>query len=361
MTGRRMTEPFVYNGLPTRVIFGTGTLARLPGEVDRLGLARVLIVATAQQRDQAATLAGLLGPRAAGVHAEAVMHTPVAVTEKAVARAVAEGVDGLVSIGGGSSIGLGKAIGVRTGLPHLAVPTTYAGSEMTAILGETSNGLKTTRRDDRILPAVALYDVALTLSLPAALSVASGMNALAHAVEALYAQDRNPIVSIMAEQAIGALVRALPGVVADPADPAARSGALYGAWLGGACLGSVGMALHHKLCHVLGGAFDLPHAETHTVLLPHAVAYNAGAAPDMAGRLADILDDGPEAGPALQDFARRLGAPTALRALGMPESGIDLAAGLAVQSPYWNPRPVERDAVRVLLARAWAGEPPVTP
>lgn len=356
-----MMERFVYTGLPIRVVFGTGTLAQLPEEIDRLGLARVLILATAQQRQQAETLAALLGSRAAGIHAEAVMHTPVEVTERATARAVADSADGLVSIGGGSSIGLGKAIGLRTGLPHLAIPTTYAGSEMTPILGETSGGVKTTRRDDRILPALALYDVALTHSLPAGFSVTSGLNAIAHAVEALYARDRNPIVSIMAEQAIAALVGALPGVVADPADPAARSGAFYGAWLGGACLGSVGMALHHKLCHTLGGAFDLPHAETHAVLLPHAVAYNAGAAPEMAGTLARILGDGAEAGPALQNFARRLGAPTALRALGMPESGIDRAADLAVQSPYWNPRPVERDAVRVLLARAWAGESPITP
>lgn len=356
-----MMERFVYTGLPIRVVFGTGTLAQLPEEIDRLGLARVLILATAQQRQQAETLAALLGSRAAGIHAEAVMHTPVEVTDRATARAVADGADGLVSIGGGSSIGLGKAVGLRTGLPHLAIPTTYAGSEMTPILGETSGGVKNTRRDDRILPALALYDVALTHSLPAGFSVTSGLNAIAHAVEALYARDRNPIVSIMAEQAIAALVGALPGVVADPADPAVRSGALYGAWLGGACLGSVGMALHHKLCHTLGGAFDLPHAETHAVLLPHAVAYNAGAAPGMAGTLARILGDGAEAGPALQNFARRLGAPTALRALGMPESGIDRAADLAVQSPYWNPRPVERDAVRVLLARAWAGESPITP
>ncbi|CAO3437521.1 maleylacetate reductase [Azospirillum endophyticum] len=354
-------DSFTYNGLPTRVIFGVGTLAQLPEEVDRLGLRRVLILSTAQQSDQAAELGRLLGPRTGGVHAEAAMHTPVEVTELAVGRVVADGIDGLVSVGGGSSIGLGKAISLRTDLPHVTVPTTYAGSEMTPILGETSGGIKTTRRDARILPAVALYDVALTLTLPPGFSATSGMNAIAHAVEALYARDRNPIVSIMAEQCIAALVRALPGVVADPDDLAARFDALYGAWLGGTCLGSVGMALHHKLCHVLGGTFDLPHAETHTVLLPHAVAYNAVAAPGMAGKLAAILGGGGEAAEALQSFARRLGAPTALRDIGMPESGIDPAADLAVQSPYWNPRPVERDAVRTLLARAWAGEPPITP
>lgn len=356
-----LSENFTYNGLPTRVIFGTGTLAQLPEEVDRLGLRRVLILSTAQQAGQAAEIERLLGPRAGGIHAEAAMHTPIKVTEKAVGRAVAAGIDGLVSVGGGSSVGLGKAIGLRTGLPHLTVPTTYAGSEMTPILGETSGGVKTTQRSARILPAVAVYDVNLTLTLPAAFSVTSGINAIAHMVEALYARDRNPIVSIMAEQGTAALVRALPRVVSDPSDRPARSEALYGAWLGGICLGSVGMALHHKLCHVLGGAFDLAHAETHTVLLPHAVAYNAIAASDMTARLAAILGDGAEPATALQNFARTLGAPTALRTLGMPESGIDHAADLAVQSPYWNPRPVERDAIRTLLARAWAGDPPVTP
>jgi alcohol dehydrogenase class IV len=176
-------------------------------------------------------------------------------------------------------------------------------------------------------------------------------------VEALYAQDRNPVMTLMAEEAIGALGRALPAIVADPADREARADALYGAWLCGMCLGSVGMALHHKLCHVLGGSFGLPHAETHTVVLPHSFAYNAAAAPDAAQRISRALH-GKDAAPDLFDLAGRLGAPRSLKALGMPEAGIAQAADIAMQNPYWNPRPLEHDAIRGLIARAWAGEPP---
>src|SRR5262245_40342823 len=230
---------------------------------------------------------------------------------------------------------------------------------MTPIIGETEGGRKTTQRTLKVLPEVVIYDVELTLTLPPKLSATSGMNAIAHAVEALYAQDRNPIVSLMAEECVRALGHALPAVLARPRDTEARGEALYGAWLGGACLGLVGMALHHKLCHVLGGSFDLPHAETHTVVLPHALAYNAPIARDAARRVAAALgaDDGPTA---LFDLAGQLGAPRSLRELGMPEHGIEPAADIAVQNPYWNPRPIERVAVRDLIARAWAGQPPRT-
>jgi alcohol dehydrogenase class IV len=183
------------------------------------------------------------------------------------------------------------------------------------------------------------------------------MNAIAHAAEALYAQDRNPIISTLAEQAIAALAGALPGIVADPADRGARRDALYGAWLCGVCLATVGMALHHKLCHVLGGSFDLPHAETHTVVLPHAIAYNAAAAPDAAARIARALGH-TDAAAGLYQLAGAIGAPRSLAALGMPAEGLDRAADLAVQNAYWNPRPIERAAIRRLLERAFAGAPP---
>ena len=237
------------------------------------------------------------------------------------------------------------------------MPTTYAGSEMTPILGETKDGVKTTQRGPSILPEVVVYDVELTLSLPLALSVTSGINAVAHAVEALYAQDRNPIVSLMAEEAVAKMSAALPRIVANPGDVEARSDALYAAWLCGTCLGAVGMALHHKLCHVLGGAFDLPHAETHTIVLPHALAYNASAALPAVAALSRSLHDDDPAG-ALYGLAGRLGAPRALRDLGMPEEGIDRAVELALDNPYWNPRPIEREGIRALISRAWAGEKP---
>lgn len=348
---------FIYNGLPARVVFGSGTRSQLKAEIAQAGCKRALVLGTPEQRASVEDLAASLGELAAGIFTEAAMHTPVDVTERAMAQVKAVQADCTVALGGGSTTGLGKAIALRTDLPQFVIPTTYAGSEMTPIIGETQGGAKTTQRTMKVLPEVVIYDVDLTLSLPPKLSATSGMNAIAHAVEALYAQDRNPVMSLMAEEAIRALGSALPVIVKDPQDREARSGALYGAWLCGMCLGSVGMALHHKLCHVLGGSFDLPHAETHTVILPHAFAYNAAAAPEAAARIARALG-GSNAARDLFDLAGRLGAPRSLKALGMPEDGIARAADIAVKNPYWNPRPIERNAIRDLIARAFAGEPP---
>jgi maleylacetate reductase len=351
-------QPFIYAGLPYRVIYGSGTVSQLGVELDRLGARRALVLSTPEQHAAAEELATSIGARAAGVFARAAMHTPVQVTESALELIRSSGADCTVALGGGSTIGLGKAIALRTDMPQVAVPTTYAGSEMTPIIGETRDGRKVTQTTAKVLPEAVIYDVDLTLSLPAGLSATSGMNSIAHAVEALYAQNRNPIISMMAEECIAAFARALPAVVKKPGDKEARSDALYGAWLGGTCLGAVGMALHHKLCHVIGGSFNLPHAETHTAVLPHALAYNAPAVPDVAARIARALgaDDGAQG---LYDLAKKLGAPLALKDLGMAEAGIEQAADLALQSPYWNPRPLERNAIRNLIARAWAGERPV--
>lgn len=350
---------FTYVGRPARVLFGTGTRHRLADEVDRLGARRALVLCTGPQRAQGEETAALLGPLCAGVYDGAVTHTPVEVSDAAAVEARRLRADVLVAIGGGSTTGLAKAIALRSGLPQIVLPTTYAGSEMTPILGETAQGRKTTQSTDRVLPQVVIYDVALTMGLPLAMSVTSGLNAVAHAIEALYARDRNPIVDLMALEAIGAMTRALPALVRDPSDAAARSQALYAAWLGGLCLGSVGMALHHKLCHTLGGSFDLPHAETHTVLLPHALAYNAPAIPGVMTRLQGVL--GPDPARALQDLAAEAGVATSLKALGMPEAGLERAADLALANPYWNPRPIRRAPIRTLLARAHAGLPPQTP
>lgn len=330
-------QSFTYTALLARVVFGSGTLARVAEEVHRLGCGRALVLSTPPQEREVRALAERLGGLAAGVFAEATMHTPTNVIERGLVRARELGADCLVALGG-STTGLGKAIALRTDLPQVAVPTTYAGSEATPILGETEGGRKTTQRSMKVLPEVIVYDVDLTLTLPARLSAASGINAIAHAVEALYAEEANPVTSMLAEAGIAALACALPRIVADPRDREARSDALYGAWACGTCLGSVGMALHHKLCHVLGGSFDLPHAETHTVVLPYVVAYNAPAAPDAMARIGKGL--GISAGAAAQglfDLARGLGAPTSLREIGMPESGLRQAADLAVASPHWNP------------------------
>ncbi|PXX95086.1 maleylacetate reductase [Halomonas sp. LBP4] len=350
-------QSFVYHGLPSRVVFGQGTLSRLAEEIQQLGCRRALVLATPQQQEQARAVLEQLGERGAGLYAEAAMHTPVEVTERAM-RVVEElGVDCTVAIGGGSTIGLGKAIALRTGLPQVAIPTTYAGSEMTPILGETRDGLKTTQRTLEVLPETVIYDVDLTLSLPAGMSGTSGINAIAHAVEALYARDRNPVISLMAEEGIAALARSLPVIAENPSDQDARSDALYGAWLCGACLGSVGMSLHHKLCHTLGGSFDLPHAETHTIVLPHAVAYNAPAAPEAMSRIARALGcEDPAAG--LFDLARAVGAPTALEEIGLTLDDVERATEIATRNPYWNPREVEAEGIHRLLRHALVGQRP---
>lgn len=348
---------FIYTGLPARVVFGAGTVADVPEEAARLGIARALVVTTPAQAKAGQALVDRLGPRAAGLFAQARMHTPVEVTRDALARFRDLDADGVVALGGGSTIGLGKAIALRTDAPQIVLPTTYAGSEMTPIIGETRDGEKVTQRSLKVLPETVIYDVDFTLGLPARMTVTSGMNAIAHAVEALYAGAVNPVLSMMAEEGVARLVSALPTVLAAPADAAARSDALMGAWLCAVCLGSGGIALHHKLCHVLGGSFDLPHAETHTAILPHALAYNAPAIPDAMERLRRATGSADPAR-ALHALARRGGAPMALGELGMPRDGIARAVDIALKNPYANPRPVTRDGLTALLETAWAGHQP---
>jgi maleylacetate reductase len=351
-------EAFEYTALPARVVFGVGTLTRVADEMNALGCKRAFVLSDPHHASVGAMrLMHTLGEKAVHLSADAVMHTPADVTERVLKKLVACNADCLVSLGGGSTIGLGKALALQTDLPQIVLPTTYAGSEATPILGKTDGGKKSTIRSMKVLPEVIVYDVELTYGLPKGLSLVSGINAIAHAVEALYAREANPVISNLAEQGIAALGRALPRIVSDPADRDARSDALFGAWACGSCLGAVGMSLHHKLCHVLGGTFGLPHAETHTVILPHAAAYNAGAAPAALHRVARALGAHEAAG-ALFDLAAMHGAPTSLRQIGMPESDLDKAADVALQSAYWNPRPIERDPIRALLDDAYFGRRP---
>jgi maleylacetate reductase len=351
-----MIRSFTFPGLTTRVIFGSGTLSQTGAEVSRLGRKRALVLSTPHQKSEAEALALSLGPLSAGIFAGAAMHTPVEVTDEAVRTFRDAGADCVVSLGGGSTTGLGKAIATRTGADQVVIPTTYAGSEMTDILGETAGGAKTTRRDGSIRPEVVIYDVDLTLSLPVGLTMTSGLNAIAHAMEAFYAPDRNPIIELMCRDALRAFKAGLPVLAADPHDRVARSEALYGAWLCSGSLGYVSMALHHKLAHVLGGSFGTPHAETHAILLPHTTAFNAVAAPDLLQPIADVFGGPPGAG--LWDFAKTLGAPLALRDLGLTAADLDRAAGIAVASPYPNPRAFTERDIRALLQSAWDGTRP---
>lgn len=354
-----MPTSFLYVAQPTRVLFGAGTLSQVGQELERLGARRALVLCTPNQAEDATRLSEALGPLSAGIYPGAVMHVPVESARAAIAHAQEVGADCMIALGGGSTTGLGKAIALTSGLPILAIPTTYAGSEMTPIYGLTDAGLKKTGRDPRVLPRTVIYDPALTVGLPVALSVTSGLNAIAHAAEGLYAEDANPVTSLMAEEGIRALASGIPRVFAAPTDLDARADCLYGAWLCGTVLGSVGMALHHKLCHTLGGSFNLPHAETHTAVLPHAMAYNALAAPDAMARIRRAMGgEGISAAAALYDLAARHGAATALRDIGMKAEDLDRAADIAMANPYWNPRPIERAPIRELLQAAFEGVRP---
>jgi maleylacetate reductase len=351
-----MTRAFTYSGSPAHIVFGNGASTDVASWVEKLGCKRALVLSTPHQAADGKALAKRLGALAAGVFSGAAMHTPVEVTEAALAAVNDVKADCIVALGGGSTTGLGKAIAWRIDLPQIVIPTTYAGSEVTPILGQTENGVKTTLRDPKILPEVVIYDPELTIGLPVAMTVTSGLNAIAHAAEALYARDRNPVSTLMAAEGLRALRAALPALVKEPRNLDARGDALYGAWLCGTVLGTVGMALHHKICHTLGGSFDMPHAETHAVMLPHTIGFNGAASPELLKPVVDIF--GGSAGGGLYDFAKSIGAPLTLKELGFRQADLDRAAEIATQNPYWNPRPFDRAAIRVLLQDAWEGRRP---
>ena len=353
---------FVHDTPASRVVFGVGSRRRVTAEVDHLGTTRVLLVSGSHEQAYAEDLAADLGDRLAGRFTDIAMHVPVEVARAAAAAAAEVDADCLLALGGGSAIGTAKAVARESGLPIVAVPTTYAGSEMTPIWGLTESGRKTTGRDLRVLPAAVVYDPELTLSLPADLSAASGMNALAHLVEALYAPAVSPVVLLAAEEGVVALARALPGVVADPTDITARSEAMYGAWLAGWALGVCGMGVHHKICHALGGTWNLPHAQTHSAVLAYATAFNADAAPDAMARIVRAMAaagrEADSAAGGIWDLAHEIGAPTSLTAVGFPADAVDQAARMVVDGRPVNPRPVDLAGVTALLERALGGARP---
>ncbi len=341
------------------VRFGAGLRHQILDVLEEIECQRALVLSTPQQSDAAMDLAACLNGHIAGIYTRATMHTPVEVTKDALCHAREVKADCFVALGGGSTTGLGKALALRTDLPQIVIPTTYAGSEATPILGQTENGVKTTLTDAKVLPKVILYDPELVVTLPPTMTVTSGLNAMAHAAEALYARDRTEATTELAKDGLRAFIKALPLVLADPQDISAREVTQRGAYACGAVLGAVGMALHHKLCHTLGGSFDLPHAETHAIVLPHAIQFNAETVPELLAPISDLLG-GRAPGGALWEFARSLNAPLALRDFGLTENDLDRATGIALSKPYWNPREITADGIRALLQNAWSGEAPGT-
>jgi alcohol dehydrogenase class IV len=343
------------------VVFGAGRRRGLATELGRLSLTRPLLV-TDPMSKAGEELSELLAPLLVGRFDEVVMHVPAEVAARAVDKTRAAEADSVVVVGGGSAIGTAKAIAKETHLPILAVPTTYAGSEMTPIWGITADRLKTTGRDPHVLPRVTIYDPELTMSLPPGLTAASGMNALAHLAEGLYAPQVSPLAILTAQEGIRALAVGLPQAVADPTDIAARAEVTYGAWLAGWTLGTTGMGIHHKICHTLGGTYDLPHAQTHSAVIPYALAANAHAAPaamaavEAAFRAAGRNPD--HAAGAIWDLRHEIRAPESLSALGFRAGEIDVAADIVVRGRPVNPRPVDHACVRSVLAAAYVGDRP---
>lgn len=340
-----------------RVRFSSGGAAdNLAAEILERGASRLMVIAAAGERELARRIA--VGLPVAHWHHEVAMHVPVEVAERARERAGAHAVDALVSVGGGSTTGLAKAVALTTGLPIVAVPTTYAGSEATNVWGLTENARKTTGVDDRVLPRTVVYDATLTLTLPVELSMASGLNAIAHCVDSMWAPRADPINQALAGEGIRALHRGLPGVRDDPGALGGRELALYGAYVSAVAFASAGSGLHHKICHVLGGMFALPHAQTHAVVLPHVLAFNAPAAREAERRIARAFD-APSAVEGLARLRELLDAPRALRDYGMPELGIPSAASAILDVvPPGNPTPVTRENITALLHAAWEGEEP---
>ena len=287
------------------------------------------------------------------------MHVPKTTVDEAIATAKALDADCTVAIGGGSTTGLGKALKLRLSLPNVVVPTSFAGSEMTNIWGITDAGRKVTGRDDAVVPALTLYDPELTLTMPTRFAVVSGLNAMAQAVVNVASDRANPMVETMAVEAVRSLAISLPQVVEKPDDLDARSGALFGACLAGAALATGTTSLHHKLCHTFGGTFNTPHAETHAILLPHSMAFNApGTALGMA-KLARAMEVD-DAAIGVYELARRLGSPLALEAIGVRQSDLREAAEITASSEFHNPVPVTVEGVLGLLERAFSGAAPQT-
>ena len=345
-----MTASFTHDAPAQRVVFSAGAIARVADEAARLGIARALVIATPGSGARlGARVADLLGSRSAGVHAEAVIHVPRAVAEAGLAAAKSAKADGLIAAGGGSAIGLAKIIARDTGLPIVALPTTYSGSEATPIWGTSEGERKTTGRDTKVLPRTVIYDPELTLGLPAAVTAASAMNAIAHCVEGLWVAERTPVTVAYATEAMRRFGAHLPRAVANGADLEARAECLIGAWLAGTVL-TGGTGLHHKLAHVLGG-YGLPHAETHAIILPHVTRFNLASAVDARARLADALGNADPAG-ALVAMVKGFPIPQRLRDVGFDPAKLDDAAGQVAALAIKEPRPVSAADARVILQAA---------
>lgn len=354
-----MSSSFVYTQRERKLVFGRGTRHDLAKYLDELGAKKVFVISDPNGAEVIASIVGPLSGRVVRIWTDVRQHVPEELAAAARDEVTRVGADSVVSFGGGSSTGLAKAIALSHGLPIVAIPTTYAGSEQTTIYGVTGNRHKQTGSNSIVLPRVSIYDVELTLGLPKNVTGASAFNALAHCVNGLSATGANPVTSAIALEGVRAIVESLPSVMAHPGDVEARERLQYGAAMAGITLGDTSTGLHHKICHVLGGTFNLIHADAHSVILPHSTAFNAGALPQEMARLSEALGcrRGDEGG-ALWDLAKRSDVPTSLRQLGLESRQLNETAERAANEITSNPRPVTAELLETLLRSAYEGTRP---
>jgi alcohol dehydrogenase class IV len=383
-------QAFHYTSYAQEIIFGTGSLAQLGEVVDRFRWQRLLLCSTGSLRrgGQIAELERALGERLVASYEHIQPHVPDFQVAEALALAETHQIDGVIGFGGGSAIGMAKAVSralekKRSGtqeypiapiqqplVPVIAIPTTYAGSEMTPVYGVTrqidGEPRKVTVTDVRVTPKLTLYDPLLTLQLSPEMTASTGINALAHCIEALYSITRNPFSTAAALQGIRSINSALPRCYAAGNDVEARAEMLTGSFLAATALAHVTMAIHHGLCHVLGGTAGVPHGVANSIILPHAMRFNLDATAHQLAQVAEAMGIG-TAGTIVEAAAedviqqiyrliRQLNLPQHLRDVGVQEADLPRLAQIAFQSRtvQSNPKPV-RDAgeIEAILRAAW--------
>ncbi|MGC1464750.1 MAG: maleylacetate reductase [Pseudolabrys sp.] len=350
-----MPERFDYLTPKTRIVFGNGRVRELPAEVRRVNMSRVLVLCSKGRKELATSISAGLGEASAGICDEALPNMPRAAFDVVMQTLAARKADGFVAVGGGSSVGLAKAVSVASQVPFIAVVTTLSGSEMSQKWALGRGLGRAGGNDERALPVAVIYDPELVAGLPPHVVAASGLNAIAHAVESLYGRETNPVVQTLCEEAIGRLSKSLPKIIAGPGSVDDCNEALYGAWLAGTFRATI--AIHHVIAQQVRQLFDLDHAKTHAVVLPYALAFNAPAIPHVMGRLQRALGAA-HPSQALFDLNVQLGLPTSLVELGMSKDQLPDAVDVVMQVACHNPRPFSRSDVAAILDQALAGQRP---
>ncbi len=383
-------KEFHYTSYAQEIIFGTGSLARLSEAVDHFHWQRLMLCTTgsARRNGHVSTLEAALGQRLVATYDHAQSHVPDFQVAEALAIAIEHQVDAIIGLGGGSPIGLAKAISQaleekRTGqaarasfptdqplVPVVAIPTTYAGSEMTAVYGMTHHSASSSRKitvtDPKITPKLVIYDPRLTLDLPPEMTASSGINALAHCVEAVYSITRHPLSTAAALSGAQHIAQALPRCYATGEDLEARTGMLIGSHLAAVALSNVAMGFHHGLCHALGGTAGVPHGIANAIVLPHAMRFNLNAtAPQLAQIAAAIglaVDDrsaeaaAEAAAQHIADLIGHMSLPQRLREVGVNKADLPHLAEVALQSRavQSNPKPIQNAAqIEAVLDGMW--------